>query len=66
MSHEATGLSDALSRGRTIENDKVKHKGRLTGPQTLEWTVTIFKVDGLEIHRTIANVKPRGLDGKYL
>ena len=66
MSHETIGLSDALSRGTTIENDKVKHKGRLTGPQTLEWTVANFKVDGLEIHRTIANVKPRGLDGKYL
>jgi hypothetical protein len=43
-----------------------RRKGKLTGHQAAECTVTISKVDGIESSRTITGVLPRVPDGDYV
>jgi len=44
---------------------KELRKGRLIGPQDVDCTVTISKVDGVEALRTITDVSLRVPDGDY-
>jgi hypothetical protein len=42
-----------------------RRKGKLTGPQAADCTVTISKMDGVESSRSITDVSPRVPDGEY-
>jgi hypothetical protein len=42
-----------------------RRKGKLTGHQVADCTVTISTIDGVESSRTITDVSPRVPDGDY-
>jgi hypothetical protein len=53
--------SGATVRIPTME----RRKGKMTGAQAAECTVTISRIDGVESSRTIAHISPRVPDGDY-